>query len=115
MNGKLREILEGRRRAAATAVPPSLCRVKHGLDVFTKRTPYPASSGAESPAGRRCQLDSTKTDFGPLVMARITTGPNNNHPVNQLNEVFDSIRRTIRQADTASPIHQVCNAIVSRM
>lgn len=75
------------------------------------RTPSPASSGTESPAGRWFQLHSAKTDFRPLVMARITTGPNNNHPVNQVNEVFDSIRRTIRQADAASPIHQVCNAI----
>jgi hypothetical protein len=75
------------------------------------RTPSPASSGAENPAGRRLQLDSATTDFRLLVIARITTGPNNNHPVNQLNEVFDSIQRTIRQADAESPIHQVCNAI----
>lgn len=79
--------------------------------VSQDRTPSPAFSGTESPVGRRSQLDSTRTDFLPLVAARITTGPNNDHPVNQLNDVFDSIPRIIRQADATSPIHQVCKAI----
>lgn len=75
------------------------------------RTPSPKSSGTENSAGQHFQLNLAKTDFRFLVIARITTGSNSNHPVNQLNEVFESIRRTIRQADDGSPIHQVCNAI----
>lgn len=75
------------------------------------RTLSPAFSGTESPVGRCSQPRSTEADFLHLVLARITTAPNNNYPASQVNDVFDLIPRTIRQADARSPIHQVCKAI----